>query len=177
MPRAAVRSSSNTNRKSYLSLTDRLRRLCRRAPPLGRCRSTHEVCDGITTMQQRDSVSCPGVPGQGTRVRAGHSSAVRTPRHNVSLKDWPDANAAVLQVGGVTEPMPGNSLFDQLADKQLLAYRPVLNRMEHYSHSRVHRLLSVAFLATMRLRARSEFRTVSCSKLWSTSIFLKPCGH
>ena len=37
-----------------------------------------------------------------------------TPNSTVSLKDWPDANVAVLQARVMTEPMPGNSLFEPL---------------------------------------------------------------
>ena len=39
------------------------------------------------------------------------------PDSNVSLKDWPDANVAVLQVGVMTHAMPGSP---QVADMQLL---------------------------------------------------------
>ena len=70
-----------------------------RASTAFRSLQKHEVCD--TTMQQRDSVSCQEYLDRAPESVLAIAAQRAPPDSTVSLKDWPDANVAVLQVGTI----------------------------------------------------------------------------
>ncbi len=75
---------------------ERLRRLCRRAPPSGRCKNMKFVipqCNNETVSVAQEYLD--RAPESVLAIAAQRAP----PDSTVSLKDWPDANVAALQVG------------------------------------------------------------------------------
>ena len=112
----------DTNYKRYLSnvvnrpSAESQRRLSWRAPPSDRCKNMMFVipqCNSTTVPIAHEYLD--RAPESVLAIAAQRAP----PNSNVSLKDWPDANVAVLQVGVMTQchAMPGSP---QVADKQLL---------------------------------------------------------